>query len=115
MQACIIYNLHIFLPTRSYDFLKILQFYESLVPIGKQPTRHRDISQGKNSQGRFFVNLSLFIITKKILKSESLILLKLNQLMVAIGKKPALGDHESSLKKLICELSLGRCQLIIQS
>ena len=44
------------------------------------------------------IYLSLFINAKLFLKSESLILFKLNQLMVAIGKKLAPGDHESSLK-----------------
>ena len=41
-------------------------------------TRHRDISQEKASQGNFQMCLSLFIITKLILKSESFLLFKLN-------------------------------------
>ena len=53
------------------------------------------------------VYLSLFIITK------SLLLFKLNQLKVPIGKKPGPGDHESSLKNLICKLSFGRCPCAI--
>ena len=55
------------------------------------------------------VYLSLFIIIKFNLKSVSLIHFKLNKLMVAIGKKPNLGDNESSLKNLNCKLSLARC------
>ena len=52
------------------------------------------------------VYLFLFIITKLFLKSESLLIFKLNQLIAPIGKKPAPGDHESSLKHLICKMSL---------
>ena len=65
----------------------------------------RDISQGK------FLNvLSLsFYSYEIILKSESLILLKLDKLMVAIRKKSTPGDHTSSSKYSICKLSLARC------
>ena len=71
---------------------------------------HRDILQGKISQRNFkCVYLSLFIITKLFLKSESLLLLKLNKLMVPKGKEPAPGDHESSLKIFLAKLFLARC------
>ena len=42
------------------------------------------------------------------LKSESLILLKLNKMMVAIEKKHAPGDHEFKIAK-DCKLSLATC------
>ena len=45
------------------------------------------------------VYLFFFIITA-VLKSECLILIKLKELMVAIGMKLGPGDHESSLKNL---------------
>ena len=62
--------------------------------------RHRDILQGKKFARKIFkyVYLSFFIITKLFLKSESLQLFRRNYLMVPIEKKPAPGDHESSLK-----------------
>ena len=73
-------------------------------------TVHRDISQRRNSEGKF---LSGFIsLLSLFFKYESLILFKLNKLMVAIGKKPAPGDHESSLKNLICKISL-MCHLSV--
>ena len=49
------------------------------------------------------------MITKLFLKSESLLLFKLNKLMVPIGKKPAPGDHKSSLKISLPKLFLVRC------
>ena len=55
------------------------------------------------------VFISLFIIIKLFLNFESFILFKLNKLLVAIGKKPAPGDQEFSLKIFICKLSLARC------
>jgi hypothetical protein len=55
------------------------------------------------------VYLSLFIITKLFLKSESLLLLKLNKLMVPKGKEPAPDDHESSLKIFLAKHFLARC------
>ena len=46
--------------------------------LGRKGTA-RDILQGKNSQGKFSnVFISLFIITKLFVKSESLLLFKLN-------------------------------------
>ena len=48
--------------------------------------------------------LSFFIVTKLFLKSKSLLLFKLNQLMVPIGKNPAPGDHKSSLKSFLVKL-----------
>ena len=65
----------------------------------------------KASQGNFLnVIFSLFSILQNCsLKSESLILFKLKKLIVAIEKKLAPGNHESSLKKKKnCELSLCR-------
>ena len=61
--------------------------------------------------GKIFkcVYLSLFMITKLFLKSKSLLLFKLNQLMVPIGKKSAPDDHESSLKIFLAKLFLARC------
>ena len=47
-------------------------------------------------------SLSFYIITKLFLKSQSLLLFKLNLLIVPIGKKPAPGDHQSSLN-FLCE------------
>ena len=55
------------------------------------------------------VYISLTIITKLFLKFEPLFPFELNKLVVAIGNEPAPGDHESSLKNLICKLSLARC------
>ena len=52
------------------------------------------------------VYLFLFIITKLFLKS--LLLFKLNSLMVPIGKKPAPGDHKSCLK-----LFLAKCPCLV--
>ena len=57
------------------------------------------------------VYLSLFIITKLSLKSESLVFFKLNQLIISIKKKSASNDHKPSLKILIyscpcCKMSL---------
>ena len=52
------------------------------------------------------VYLSFFMITNLFLKSESLLLFKLNKLMVSIGKKLAPGEHESSLKIFLCKMSL---------
>ena len=71
-----------------------------------QTFRHRDILQGKNSQGKFS---DVFISLFSCLKSESLLLFKLNQLMVPIGKKAAPGDHESSLKIFLAKRFLARC------
>ena len=68
-----------------------------------QTFRHRDILQGKNSQGKFSDG---FISLFSCLKSESLLLFKLNQLMVPIGKKASPGDHESSLKFFFRNVSL---------
>ena len=58
---------------------------------------------------KFFkcIEISLVIIIKLFWKSESLILFKHYKLIVR--KKPATGDHESSLKKKKCKLSLARC------
>ena len=64
------------------------------------------ISKQKDSQEKFSMYLSLFKITKLFLKSESLLLFKLNMMMVAIGKKPALRVHESILKVVTCKISL---------
>ena len=62
------------------------------------------------TQENFWMCLTLFfIITKLFLKAEYLIPIKLNKLIVAIVKKPAPDDHESSLKKIFCKLSLPRC------
>ena len=74
---------------------------------------YRDILQGNNSRGKIFksVYLSLFIIKKLFLKSEYLLLFKLNWLMVPIGKKSALSDHESSLKNFLSKLFLARCHV----
>ena len=46
------------------------------------------------------VYLSLFIITKLFLKYESLILFKLDQLMVTIGKKRLRKPRIQNLKKI---------------
>ena len=43
----------------------------------------------------------IFHCYRIVLKSKSLLLFKLNQLMVTIGKKPAPGDHKSSLKSFL--------------
>ena len=51
------------------------------------------------------VYLSLFIIRKLFLKSESLLLFKLNQLMVPIGKKPA---PSITCETFPCKMSLCR-------
>ena len=61
------------------------------------------------------LSFSLFIITRKNLKSEYHILFKLNNLVVAIGKKVAPGDHESSLKILIFKLSIARYPCAIKT
>ena len=57
---------------------------------------------------KFFkcVHLSLFMIITLFLKSESLILFKLNKLMVEIRNQPAPGDYEISLKNVICKMFL---------
>ena len=55
------------------------------------------------------VYISLLIITKLFLKYESLLLFKLNQLMVLIGMKPAHVDHESTFKIFLAKLFLARC------
>ena len=55
------------------------------------------------------MSLSLSFHNYKKIKPESYILFKLNKLMVVIEKKPAPGDHESSLKNFICYLCLARC------
>ena len=52
------------------------------------------------------IYISFFMIIKLFLKSESLLLFKLNKLMVQRGKKPAPGDHESSLKIFLAKLFL---------
>ena len=56
---------------------------------------HRDILQGKAKKGNFYMCLSI-----SFHKSESFILFKLNKFVVAIGKKTAPGELESSWKKL---------------
>ena len=49
--------------------------------------RHRGISQGKASQGKF-LNVFISLFSKLFLKSKSLILFKLNKFMDAIKKNP---------------------------
>ena len=73
---------------------------------GKGCKKGTDISRKENFKCVYHF---LFIITKLILKSESLLLFKLNQLILPIGKKPAPGDHKYSLKFFICKLSFARC------
>ena len=51
----------------------------------------------------------IYILQNCFLKSEYLLLFKINQLMVPIGKKPATGDHGSSLKIFLAKLFLARC------
>ena len=74
-----------------------------LVEVKRVYFWHRDILQGKNLQGKFYIYL--FIITKLFLKSESL-LFKLNQLMIPIGKKPAPSDHESKSNFFLLNFSV---------
>jgi hypothetical protein len=67
----------------------------------------RDLARKSVAKKSFkCVYLSLFIIITLFLKSESLLLCKLKKLVVAIGKKPAPVDHESSLKKKIASCPL---------
>ena len=52
------------------------------------------------------VQLSLFIITKLFIKFEYLLLFKLNQLMVPIGKKPAPRRPRIQFENFPCMMSL---------
>ena len=64
----------------------------------------------KNRKENFQMFLSLiFLITKLFLESESLLLFKLNYLMVPIGNKPAPGDHESIFKIFLAKFLLAGC------
>ena len=82
--------------------------------IGNKPAQ-RYLARKKFARNKFLrriykcVYLSLFMITKLFLKSESLFVFKIILLLVPIGKKPATGDHESSLNILLAKLSLARC------
>ena len=68
-------------------------------------------SKEKIRKEHFFSNvfITLFIITELFLKSEYLLLFKLNLLMVPIVKKPATVDHKSSLKIILAKHFLSRC------
>ena len=73
-----------------------------------------DISRkDKQSKKNFKMFLSLSFHNYKVnLKSESTILFKPNKLMVDIGKKPAPGNHESSLTILFARDNLPLCPIL---
>ena len=74
-------------------------------------TLHRGISCKKKLSK---INLNVFNVYPSfnnyeiVFKVQISYPFKLNKLMVAIGKKPAPGNHKSSLKNLICKLSFTR-------